>query len=154
VPKGSGKRNRHEAILELVRTRRVHSQDELRVLLKERGFAVTQATLSRDLRDLRVAKVPHVEGEAYYAAPRDPLSAEPALEHLLPHLLLSVEGVENLVVVKTLVGGAQAVAEAIDRESWPEIMGTVAGDDTILIVLRDSEARAAVTARIDQIAER
>jgi transcriptional regulator of arginine metabolism len=101
-----------------------------------------------------VAKLPHVEGEAYYAAPRDPLGAEPALEHLLPHLLVSVEGVENLVVVKTLVGGAQAVAEAIDLESWPEIMGTVAGDDTILIVLRDRHSRPAVIGRIGQIAGR
>ncbi len=147
------KRKRHEAILELVRTRRVHSQDELRLLLHERGVEVTQATLSRDLRELRMAKVPHAEGESYYATPESE-GASPELERLLPHLLISAEGVDNLIVVKTLTGGAQAVAEALDMEEWPEILGTVAGDDTILIVLRQAEARNTLIERIETIAQR
>ena len=113
---GPTKRTRQDTIVELIRTRRVHSQDELRRLLVERGFDVTQATLSRDLRQLRVAKVPHAEGESYYAITFDPDEMGPALARLLPHLFVSVEGVDNLIVVKTLTGSAQAVAEAIDLE--------------------------------------
>ena len=153
MAQGSTKRSRQDTIVELIRTQRVHSQDELRRLLIERGFEVTQATLSRDLRGLRVAKVPHAEGESYYAVATDPDEMGPALARLLPHLFLSVEGVDNLVVVKTLTGSAQAVAEAIDIEEWPELLGTVAGDDTILIVLRDGNHREDVVGRISRIAE-
>ncbi|NIN70699.1 MAG: arginine repressor [Gemmatimonadetes bacterium] len=149
----SSKMKRHEAILELIRTRRVHSQDELRLLLRERGLEVTQATLSRDLRELRVAKLPRAEGESYYATPESE-AGSPALERLLPHLLVSAEGVDNLIVVKTLAGGAQAVAEALDMEEWPELLGTVAGDDTILIVLRQADARETLIERIEDIAQR
>jgi len=154
VPQKEHKRNRQEAVVELIRTQRVHSQDELRRLLLKRGFEVTQATLSRDLRELRVAKVPHAEGESYYAVAAESEEIGPELVRLLPHLFLSVEGVENLIVVKTLTGSAQAVAEAIDLEEWPELLGTVAGDDTILIILRERDYRAAIIDRINRLAER
>jgi transcriptional regulator of arginine metabolism len=154
VPQSPAKRKRQEAILELIRTQRVRSQDELRRVLLERGFDVTQATLSRDLKELRVAKVPHVEGESYYAAATDGEEIGPALERLLPHLLFDVEGVGNLIVVKTLTGSAQAVAEAIDLEAWPELLGTVAGDDTILLILRQDDQRAEIVERIKGIASR
>jgi transcriptional regulator of arginine metabolism len=153
VPDRSTKKDRHAAILEILRTRRVRSQDELRRLLRHCGFRVTQATLSRDLRELRVAKVPRADGESYYAA-ADPHEASPALERLLPHLLVNVDGVGNLVVVRTLAGGAQAVAEAIDLEDWPETLGTVAGDDTILIVLRRAADRGRLLRRIRRLAGR
>jgi transcriptional regulator of arginine metabolism len=154
VPQSPAKRKRQEAILELIRTQRVRSQDELRRVLLERGFDVTQATLSRDLKELRVAKGPHVEGESYYAAATDGEEIGPALERLLPHLLFDVEGVGNLIVVKTLTGSAQAVAEAIDLEAWPELLGTVAGDDTILLILRQDDQRAEIVERIKGIASR
>jgi transcriptional regulator of arginine metabolism len=154
VPQSPAKRKRQEAILELIRTQRVRSQHELRRVLLERGFDVTQATLSRDLKELRVAKVPHVEGESYYAAATDGEEIGPALERLLPHLLFDVEGVGNLIVVKTLTGSAQAVAEAIDLEAWPELLGTVAGDDTILLILRQDDQRAEIVERIKGIASR
>jgi transcriptional regulator of arginine metabolism len=150
---GSTKRRRQDTIVELIRTQRVHSQDELRRLLIEHGFDVTQATLSRDLRELRVAKVPHAEGESYYVITSAPDGMGPALASLLPQLFVSVEGVDNLIVVKTLTGSAQAVAEAIDLEEWPELLGTVAGDDTILIVLRDRGHREDVIGRIGRVAE-
>ncbi len=153
MPDASTKKKRHAAICSILRTRRVRSQNELRRLLRERGFRVTQATLSRDLRELRVAKVPRADGESYYAV-TEAHDAAPALERLLPHLLVSVEGVGNLIVVRTLAGGAQAVAEAIDLEEWPETLGTVAGDDTILIVLRAARHCAAVVRRIRQLAGR
>ena len=149
----SAKRERQQAILDVVRGHRVHNQDELRRLLSERGIEVTQATLSRDLRELRVAKLPRAEGESYYAATPDGEFAEPDLARLLPHLLVSVDGVAHLVVVKTLVGGAQAVAEAIDLEGWPEVLGTLAGDDTILLVVRDSADRPDLIRRIERLAE-
>ena len=154
MPTSSAKKKRQEEILQLIRSQPVHNQDELRGMLHERGFDVTQATLSRDLKELRVGKVPHAEGESYYAAAVDPEDLAPVLERLLPHLLTSAEGVGNLVVVKTLTGGAQAVAEAIDLESWPEILGTVAGDDTILIILRDEGHRSVIVGRINALADR
>lgn len=144
---------RHDAILELIRTRRVHSQDELRRLLRERGLDVTQATLSRDLRELRVAKLPHATGESFYAIASDSEEPALALERLLPHLLVSADGVGNMIVVKTLAGGAQAVAEAIDLEGWPEILGSVAGDDTILLVIREAGQGPALIERLRGFAE-
>lgn len=146
------KRERHHAILSLVRARRVHSQEELRRLLAERGFEVTQGTLSRDLRELRIIKVPEPEGRSYYAPTPETERESPGLEHLLPQLMTGAEGVGNLLVVKTLAGGAQAVAEAIDLADWPEILGTVAGDDTILVVLREVDAREAVRGRLEALA--
>ena len=146
------KRDRHTAILDLIRTRRVRSQEELRRLLARQGVRVTQATLSRDLRELRVVKVPDAEGDSYYAPPSE--AAIPALDHLLPHLLVAIDGVQNLVVVRTLRGGAQPVAEAIDWEEWPEVVGTLAGDDTILVILRRGRDRAAVARRLRTIAHR
>jgi transcriptional regulator of arginine metabolism len=154
MPHRSSKKKRQETILELIRTRRVRSQDELARLLGKRGHAVSQATLSRDLRELRVAKVPHAEGESYYAAASDTPDPAAGLEQLLPHLLTDADGVDNLIVVKTVAGGAQAVAEAIDLEAWPELLGTVAGDDTILLVLRDAGDRARILRRIDRLAHR
>ena len=148
------KKHRQSAILELIRSRRVRSQEELRALLGEQGFQVTQATLSRDLRELRLVKIPHAEGESYYSAASETDDVSPALERLLPHLLQSADGVGHIVVVKTLAGGAQAVAEAIDLEGWPEVIGTVAGDDTILIVLREAKDGSALIHRIEDIAGR
>ncbi len=115
---------------------------------------VTQATLSRDLRELRVVKVPHAEGETYYAPPSEGEEESPALDRLLTHLLVTIDGVQNLLVVKTLRGGAQPVAEAIDWEEWPEVLGTVAGDDTILVILRRPRDRARVARRLREIARR
>jgi transcriptional regulator of arginine metabolism len=154
VPQSPAKRKRQEAILEIIRTQRVHSQDELRRELLERGFDVTQATLSRDLKELRVAKVPHVEGDSYYSVASDGAEVGPALGSLLPHLLVEVEGVGNLIVVRTKTGSAQAVAEAIDLQGWPELLGTLAGDDTILLILRHEDQRAELVQRMKSIAAR
>lgn len=145
------KADRHDAILSLLRARRVRSQDELRRLLAERGFQVTQGTLSRDLRELRIVKVPDREGQAYYTLTAESERGTPGLDDLLPQLMVSAEGVGNLLVVKTLAGGAQAVAEAIDLAAWPEILGTVAGDDTILLVLRHERDRESVRDRLESL---
>jgi transcriptional regulator of arginine metabolism len=145
------KRERQEAVLRLIRRERVGSQDALRVLLAGEGIQVTQATLSRDIRDLRLVKVTGADGEAYYTLPEE-WENTPPLEALLPTLYLSAEGAGNLLVVRTMTGGAQAVGLAIDWEEWPEVVGTLAGDDTVLLVLRQPEDAEGVRERLEAIA--
>lgn len=146
------KRGRQGAILELIKAKRVTSQMELRTLLADQGIVVTQATLSRDIRDLRLVKVPGADGTGHYTLPEE-WEHSPPLESLLPTLFLSAEGTGNLLVVKTMTGGAQAVAIGIDWEEWPEVLGTIAGDDTILLILREPEAMDEVRRRIQEIAQ-
>jgi len=146
------KRQRHAIILELVERERIHSQEELRELLAEQGVDVTQATLSRDIRELRLVKVPDSEGRSYYTLPPETWQKGPALERLLPTLFVGAEGVGNLLLVKTLAGGAQPIAEAIDWEEWPEVLGTVAGDDTILVILRRARDLKAVQQKLEELA--
>ncbi|HET6231773.1 MAG TPA: arginine repressor [Longimicrobiaceae bacterium] len=146
------KPQRHAAILDLVRGQRVSSQEVLRELLNARGIEVAQATLSRDIRELGLVKVPDEHGGALYTLPADVVDPTPTLARLLPALYLGADGVGNLLVVKTLVGGAQPIAVGIDWEEWPEIVGTIAGDDTILVILRDEGFRAKVVKRLEEIA--
>ena len=145
---------RHAAILELVRTRRIASQEALREALLERGIDVAQATLSRDIRDLGLVKAPDEHGGSAYVIPPTGGETAPALTRLLPALYVGADGVGNLLVLKTLVGGAQPIAVAIDAAGWPEIVGTIGGDDTILIVLRSPDHREKIVARIESIADR
>ncbi len=143
---------RHSAILDLVRGNRVHSQEVLRELLGERGIEVAQATLSRDIRELGLIKVPDEEGGSVYTVPAHVTDPTPTLSRLLPTLYIGADGVDNLLVIKTLTGGAQPVAVAIDWEEWPEVVGTIAGDDTILLILRKKSQLPAITARLEQLA--
>jgi transcriptional regulator of arginine metabolism len=147
----SSKRERHAAILDLIRSQRVSSQEELREVLSEHGIDVTQATVSRDIRELRLVKVPGGEGPAHYTLPEE-WEHTPPLETLLPALFVSAEGSRNLLVVRTMTGGAQAIALAIDWEEWPEVLGTLAGDDTILIICREDEQVPEVRRRIEEVA--
>jgi transcriptional regulator of arginine metabolism len=147
------KQVRQAAILDLVADHVVGSQEELRQLLQERGMVVTQATLSRDLRDLHLARISDTGG-ARYVLP-EALAVDddkPLLASLLPQLFYSVDGVGELVVLHTLASGAQPIAEAIDQEEFPEVLGTIAGDDTILIVTRSIGARIALTERLRTLA--
>ncbi len=147
----SPKRERHAAILDMIRSRRVSSQEELRELLREADIEVTQATVSRDIRELRLVKVPGGDGQAHYTLPEE-WEHTPPLERLLPTLFVSAEGSRNLLVVRTMTGGAQAVALAIDWEEWPEVLGTIAGDDTILLVCREDAQVDKVRRRLEQVA--
>jgi transcriptional regulator of arginine metabolism len=142
---------RHAAILRVVRDRRIESQDELRGALASEGFIVTQATLSRDIRELRLVKVPAADGMGHYSLPEE-WESTPPLESLLPTLFRSVDGVDHLLVIHTLTGAAQTVAAAIDWEEWPEVVGTLAGDDTILIIVRDAAAVPELRGRIERMA--
>jgi len=145
------KRDRQGQILDVIRKHRVTSQEALRELLHERGTDVTQATLSRDMRELRLVKVPGADGVGFYFSPEE-WESTPSLESLLPTLFQSADGVDHLLVVRTMKGGAQTVAAALDWEEWPEVLGTLAGDDTILIILRDPATLEEVRARIESMA--
>ena len=159
MPPTADKRDRHHAILELVDAHPVGSQEELRRLLTGRGWDVTQSTLSRDLHELRLARVPTADGVRYAATDRrDAAEASrngrSALDALLPQFFARIDGVGELVVLHTVPGGAQPIAVALDAARWPEVMGTVGGDDTILIVCRSAAAREQTIARVRLIAGR
>src|SRR4026209_1475463 len=128
----ANKRERHDTILEIIDSRLVSSQEDLRKLLLHRGWDVTQATLSRDLRELRLARVPTPEGARYAVTDGSIEEARAAPETLLPQLFLRVDGVSEMIVLRTVPGGAQPIAAALDGEGWPDILGTVGGDDTVL----------------------
>jgi transcriptional regulator of arginine metabolism len=147
------KRERQTAILDLVERHVVGSQEDLRRLLLGQGMDVTQATLSRDLRDLGVARVPTEEG-GRYVLPGSLVTDEdnPLLGNLLPQLFSRIDGVGELIVLHTVRSGAQPIAEAIDQEEFEEVLGTIAGDDTILIVTRSAQARLTLTARLLELA--
>lgn len=149
------KRERQRTILEIVETTSVGSQEELRRLLVARGWDVGQSTLSRDLHELRLARVPTSDGMRYGATDQagDTEQARVALEALLPQLFDRVDGVGELVVLHTIPGGAQPVAAAFDAAGWPDVIGTVGGDDTILIVCRSGAARERVIGRLQKMAE-
>jgi transcriptional regulator of arginine metabolism len=147
------KRERQAAILDLVASHVVSSQEELRQLLLGRGMNVTQATLSRDLRDLHLARVSEAGGTRYVLPEVLGQEADkPLLSNLLPQLFARVDGVGELVVLHTVPSGAQPIAEAIDQEDFSEVLGTIAGDDTILIVTRSAEARLQLTERLRALA--
>jgi transcriptional regulator of arginine metabolism len=142
------KTQRHAAILRVVRDRRIESQDELREALAEGGFVVTQATLSRDIRELGLAKLADPEGGAYYTHPHRG-AVRPELGQVLPTLLVGVDGVGPFLVLKTASGSAGAVTEALDQAGWTEIIGTIAGDDTVLVITRNQRLRREIAKRIE-----
>ena len=146
------KTQRHAAILRVVRARRIESQDELREALAGDGFVVTQATLSRDIRELGLAKLADPGGGAYYTHPHRG-AVRPDLGQVLPTLLVSVDGVGPLLVLKTASGSAGAVTEALDHAGWSEVIGTIAGDDTVLVITRNQRQRVEIAKRIEDLAK-
>ncbi len=133
------KTRRHAAIMKFLRQHLVQSQEQLRQLLREQDIEVTQATLSRDIRELRLVKVTDPDGVSHYAPPSDGDVLRPSLDQLLATLLVSLDKAGNLLVIRTPAGSANALGSAIDLQGWKEIMGTVAGDDTILIITRSDK---------------
>jgi transcriptional regulator of arginine metabolism len=149
----ANKSARHAAILELIGGHIVGSQEDLRQRLLHRGIAVTQATLSRDLRELAVVRAATESGARYILRGVGDEEAKPSLASLLPQLFSSVAGVSELIVLHTVASGAQPISEAIDAEAWPEILGTIAGENAILIVCRSAAARQTVVARLTRLAQ-
>lgn len=139
------KLSRHAAIQDLVASREVSSQDELRRLLFRRGHRVTQATLSRDIHELQLVKT--ADG---YKVPAggEPGINLPSVERLIQEFVYEVKTAQNLVVVKTSAGSAQPVSAAIDAEDWDELVGTIGGDDTILIIAADSRSATTLANRM------
>ena len=148
----ASKRDRQQAIIRLIGSRQISSQEELKRLLAADGLTVTQATLSRDLRDLGVVRAPGDNGARYLLPEMVVDEAKPSLEILLPQLFSRIDGVSELIVLHTLPSGAQPIAEAVDAQGWPEVMGTLAGENTILIVCRSASARIALTERLLDLA--
>lgn len=147
----SDRTRRHAAILRIIQDHEIHSQNQLRQLLARDGFQVAQGTLSQDLQELGIAKMPGPHGTSY-VVPASATDPSPTLQRLLPALFVQADGVDNLLVIRTLTGGAQPVAVAIDRESWQEVLGTVAGDDTILVILRAKSHLDTVRRRLESLA--
>jgi transcriptional regulator of arginine metabolism len=148
----SQKTDRQTAVLELVGRHEVRSHEDLRRLLARRGVEVTQATLSRDLRELGVVRVPGDAGARYALPEMVAGEAKPSLESLLPQLFSRLDGVGELIVLHTLSSGAQPISEAIDAANWPEVLGTVAGENTILVICRSAAARQEVSRRLSDLA--
>jgi len=141
------KTQRQAAILRVIRERRIESQDDLKDALASVGIVVTQATLSRDVRELGLAKLAD-SGGAYYAHPHRG-AVRPELGQVLPTLLVSIDGVGPFLIFKTASGSAGAVTEALDQAGWTEIIGTIAGDDTVLVITRNQRLRKAIANRIE-----
>lgn len=145
------KQERHSAIRQLTAVETIVSQDELRRKLRRRGFDVTQATLSRDIHELRLSK-----GPAGYALPNgnghgvaeEEDDGPPSVKEVLDSFGLRVTHAMNQVILRTVMGGAQPVAAALDYEEWPEVVGTIAGDDTVLVICQDTRHATEVEERL------
>jgi transcriptional regulator of arginine metabolism len=147
------KARRQAAILELIDRDALHSQEQMRRRLHQRGFEATQATISRDIKELGLVK--RSEDGAYQRLRADaasPQSALAALERTASEFLHRVDRVQQLVVLRTGRGQAPALAEAIDRAQLSEAVGTIQGDDTILVIARDARRAAALTKRLERLA--
>jgi transcriptional regulator of arginine metabolism len=153
---GNMKPSRHNAIRELVASSSILNQDELRRKLRRRGFAVTQATLSRDMHELRVSK-----GPTGYVLPNgngggsgeEEDDGPPSVAEVLESFGLGVRHAMNQVILRTVMGGAQPLAAALDYEEWPEVVGTIAGDDTVLVICADTRHATEVENKIRAMLE-
>ena|ERR1700722_15194827 len=140
---------RHKAILNLLDEGPVESQETLQQRLERRGFEVGQATLSRDINELKLVK----GRDGYRRAGKSfgPESVLPSVMHLARQFVIEMRQAQNLLVVKTTVGSAQPVAAALDASHWPEVVGTIAGDDTVLVIASDSKRAQSLAKRIREL---
>ena len=140
---------RQVAILDIIEKQEIETQEELASALNARGIRVTQATVSRDIKELRLLKVLTPSGKYKYATgDQADNNLTDRFIRMLAESLLSVSSANNLIVVKTLSGSANVAAEALDSMHWPEVLGTLAGDNTVLLIIRSNEETITVTSRI------
>ena len=139
---------RQGRILEIIRRMTIHTQEELAVELLAEGIHATQVTLSRDIKELGIAKTAEGYQAATAASPKAPGFATVA-----PEFITDIRVARNLLVMKTSPGNANSVAVAFDREAWPGVVGTIAGDDTILVIAPDDAGAAALAKRIREFVE-
>ncbi len=146
------KKDRQSMILDLVAEEEIGTQDELIERLRERGLAVTQATISRDIRELKLSKVSTGNGNYRYVAPHfADHTGGAGFRSMLAGAVRTVVSAQNIIVLRTNVGLAQPVALGIDNLGLPEILGCVAGDDTVIAVARDTESAAETAVRLREI---
>ena len=143
---------RQVAILDIIEKQEIETQEELASALNARGIRVTQATVSRDIKELRLLKVLTPSGKYKYATgDQADNNLTDRFIRMLADSLLSVSSANNLIVVKTLSGSANVAAEALDSMHWPEVLGTLAGDNTVLLIIRSNEETITVTSRIREM---
>ena len=149
------KRGRQEKIIELIEQYDIETQDELADRLRQEGFEVTQATVSRDIRELKLSKVPGYGGRHKYALLKhqEHQMAE-KYEGILREAFVSMDCAQNILVIKTGSGMAMAVGAAMDNLGWKEIVGCIAGDDTVMCVIRTSEETKALMGELKKIIKR
>ena len=146
------KRNRQEKMLELISRYEIDTQDELIARLRDCGFEVTQATVSRDIRELKISKMMTGKGSYRYVLPKQTASgAGQKFSTALIDSIVSVDSACNIVVIKTYPGLANAVAVGIDNLNFSQILGCVAGDDTIMIATRDYESADMICNRLHEL---
>jgi len=146
------KGQRHIRIREIISNYEVETQDELVDRLREAGFRVTQATVSRDIKELHLVKVPLPDGRYKYSLPTEPkFNPLNKLKLMLAEFFVSIDYADHFIVLKTMPGHANSVAELIDNLPWEEIMGTISGDNTILILCRTKENAEEVVQRLKQM---
>ena len=139
---------RQRAVLDVLKHGSIASQEDLQRHLRRRGFKVGQATLSRDIRDLNLSKT----SQGYALPQGDGVGAAlPPVSRLVREFVLDIRSAQNLLVIKTIVGSAQPVAAALDETDWNELVGTIAGDDTILIVCPDKDQARGLAGRIEEM---
>ena len=146
------KSERHARIKDILETQEVETQEELAEALRSRDIKVTQATVSRDIKEMMLFKVPTESGRYRYAAPQQEnvVFTKNRLARLFKDNVTGVDSSENLIVVKTLPGSASLVAAGLDQSQWPEVIGTIAGDDNILVVVKPKAAVLRVVKRLSQ----
>ena len=146
---------RHNLILEIIENKDIETQEELAEELKRRNVKVTQATVSRDIKELRLLKVLAEGGRYKYATvERAEKGMSDRFIRILSESVISLDNVGNLIVIKTLSASANAAAEAIDSMKWSEVLGSIAGDNTILVIARSEEAVESLMARFNTLIKR
>ena len=141
---------RHAVIKNIIENQVIETQEDLAEALRQRRIKVTQATVSRDIKELMLIKVPTGDGRYRYASPMRNaiIFSEDRMQRLFQDTVIHCDYSENIIVIKTLPGGANTVASALDHANWPEIIGTVAGDDNIIVVIKPKEATERIMNRL------
>lgn len=145
------KKARQDKILDLIRKHEIETQDEMLLRLRECGYHVTQATVSRDIRELNLIKGISARGVYCYAVPEKKENTAHPFGNVMTDSVTSVDAAGNMVVIKTYPGLASAIAGYIDSQNLPEILGTIAGDDAIFVVVRDAARAGAFCDKIKQM---
>lgn len=149
------KAGRHRKIIEIITSKTIETQEDLALELRLKGYKVTQATVSRDIKELGLIKVPAGENKYRYAQPQVNrlVNVHHRLQRMFQDSVTNIDYSENLILIRTLPGTAHAVASCIDQTEWPQIIGTVAGDDTILIIVKPKKSVPTVINNLNKLME-